>query len=145
MRKKEKIIICTSGGFDPIHPGHIRLFQHAKELGDTHVVILNNDNWLVKKKGRYFMSAEERKEVLEALSCVDKVVITRHPPHPKDMSVCSELAALRPAIFANGGDRTNKNTPEKAMCKKLGIKMVYNVGGKKVQSSSELLRRYHDA
>lgn len=143
MRSRKKVVVCTSGGFDPVHVGHVRMFQHAKRLGDKHVVILNNDNWLFKKKGRVFMSESERKEILETLSSVDRVVLTDHPKDPEDMSVCGALAKIHPHIFANGGDRTSKNTPEKELCKKLGIKMVYNVGGKKAQSSSELLRRYH--
>lgn len=143
MRKKKKII-AVSGGMDPLHIGHLSLLQGAKKLGDELVVILNNDNWLRKKKGRNFMSQQDRKKILQAIRCVDRVIITRHPQNPSDMSVCAELARIRPHIFANGGDRTGKNTPEKELCKKLGIKMAYNVGGQKVQSSSELLRRYHE-
>lgn len=147
MKKKEKkdIVVCTSGGFDPLHVGHLRMFQHAKNFGDTHIVILNNDNWLLKKKGRVFMPERERKEILKTLSSVDRVVLTDHPKDPEDMSVCGALAKIRPHIFANGGDRTSKNTPEKELCRKLGIKVVFNVGGKKVRSSSELLKKYHEA
>ena len=142
MRKKKEIVVCTSGGFDPIHVGHLRMFSAAKKLGDLHIVILNNDNWLLKKKQRCFMTTKERKEILESISSVDKVMITRHPSNPKDMSIVSDLKRIRPRIYANGGDRTVKNTPEKEVCEKLGIKMVFNVGGPKIRSSSELLKDY---
>ena len=141
-QSKERIIVAVSGGWDPIHIGHIRLFQEAKELGDKLVVIINNDNWLLKKKGYVFMPQEERKEVIEAIRGVDEVVLTKHPPDPQDMSVCEELRLLRPDIFANGGDRKKDNVPEAALCNEIGCKMVFNVGkGGKVQSSSWLVER----
>lgn len=141
-KNKKKIIVCTSGGFDPVHIGHVRMFQYAKSLGDVHVVILNNDNWLRKKKGYAFMPERDRKEILESLKWVDKVVLTDHRRDPQDMSVCSVLAKIRPDIFANGGDRTYKNTPEKELCRRFGVRMVYNAGGRKVRSSSEMLRQH---
>lgn len=141
--KKRTIVVAVSGGWDPIHVGHIRLFKEAKKLGDKLVVILNNDNWLMKKKGYVFMPQRERKELIEALGAVDKVILTVHPPNPKDMSVSKELKKLKPDIFANGGDRTTQNTPEKKVCKKIGCKMVYGIGrGGKVQSSSWLLNAF---
>ena len=79
MIDKKPIVVAVSGGFDPIHPGHIRMFKEAKALGDKLVVILNNDNWLQKKKKFNFMSEKERKEVISALRDVDDVMITRHP------------------------------------------------------------------
>lgn len=140
---KKPIIVSVSGGFDPIHAGHVRLFCEAKKLGDKLVVILNNDNWLKKKKRIIFMPERERKEVIEALRCVDRVVLTSHPRSPKDMSVCGELKKIRPDVFANGGDRTYKNIPEIEVCKKVGCKMVFGVGrGGKIQSSSWLLENY---
>ena len=127
---------------DPVHIGHIRLFQAAKKLGDKLIVILNNDNWLMAKKGYVFMSEQERKEILEALTDVDKVILTEHPKNPKDMSVCKELLKVRPAIFANGGDRWDRKslpTAEVKTCQTIGCKMVFNVGkGGKIQSSSWL-------
>ncbi|MDO8474490.1 MAG: HAD-IIB family hydrolase [bacterium] len=142
--KERKItIVSVSGGFDPLHIGHVRLFQEAKKLGDKLVVILNNDNWLKKKKGYAFMPQEERKEIIKALAVVDEVMITNHPINPKDMSVCAELAFLKPHIFANGGDRTLKNIPEVETCEKIGCKMVFSVGqGGKIQSSSWLLEQH---
>lgn len=89
------------------------------------------------------MPAQERKEVLEALKDVDTVVITRHPKNPKDMSVSKELLAIKPDIFANGGDRKLGNIPEVKTCRKIKCKMVFNVGkGGKVQSSSWLLSKH---
>ena len=143
--KKEKIVVVVSGGFDPIHVGHVRMFQEAKRLGDELVVILNNDHWLRKKKGRAFMPDAERKEIIEAIKGVDRVVITKHEQNTNDMSVCVELREIRPHIFVNGGDRKPDGdpVPEVAVCSELGIKMVYNVGyGGKVQSSSWLLDRH---
>jgi D-beta-D-heptose 7-phosphate kinase/D-beta-D-heptose 1-phosphate adenosyltransferase len=135
-------IVAVSGGFDPIHIGHIRLFKEAKKLGDKLTVILNNDNWLEKKKGRVFMPQEERKEIIEALECVDDVIITAHGKNPEDMSVCRELKEILPDIFANGGDRKKDNVPEVELCKQLGIEMAWNVGGEKIRSSSELIKKY---
>jgi len=143
VRIKKKIVVAVSGGFDPVHVGHTRLFKDARALGDKLVVILNNDNWLLKKKGFVFMSEHERKELLEALGVVDRVVLSGHKENPEDMSVALELKKIKPDIFANGGDRTNKNTPEKVICKQLGCRMVFGVGkGGKVQSSSWLLGAY---
>jgi D-beta-D-heptose 7-phosphate kinase/D-beta-D-heptose 1-phosphate adenosyltransferase len=144
VKDKRKLkIVAVSGGFDPIHIGHIRLFKEAKKLGDKLIVILNNDNWLKKKKKIIFMPEKERKEIIEAIRWVDKVVLTNHPRNPKDMSVCNELKKIKPDIFANGGDRTRKNIPEVDVCKKISCKMVFSVGrGGKVQSSSWLLEDY---
>ena len=149
MKKKivqqahHKIVVAVSGGMDPLHVGHVRMFQEAKKLGDELVVILNNDNWLKKKKGYAFMPEHERKEIILALRPVDKVVLTNHKSNPEDMSVCAELKKIRPDIFANGGDRTKKNIPEISVCEAIGCKMIFGVGkGGKVQSSSWLLADY---
>ncbi|MDP2909971.1 MAG: adenylyltransferase/cytidyltransferase family protein [bacterium] len=139
--KKAKIV-AVSGGFDPVHIGHIRLFKTARELGGKLIVILNNDNWLKKKKGSVFMPEEERKEIIEEFRCVHKVILTGHEKNPEDMSVCTELENIKPDIFANGGDRKKNNVPEVEICKKLGIKMAWNVGDEKIRSSSDLLKNY---
>src|SRR3989344_2977431 len=142
-KKQKPIVVAVSGGFDPAHIGHVRLFQKAKKLGDKLVVILNNDNWLLAKKGYVFMPQNERQEILEALACVDEVVLTKHPKNPKDMSVCRELLKIKPQIFANGGDRYPKNIPgpEVKICRKIGCPMIFNVGrGGKIQSSSWLVK-----
>jgi len=149
-KKANKKIVMVSGGFDPVHIGHVRMYVEAKKLGDELVLYLNNDNWLRAKKGFVFMPEQERKEILEALEAVDRVIISDHEENPKDMSVCSGLMKIKPHIFANGGDRDEKdaNDPnsslykEREIHKKLGIKMVYNVGqGGKVQSSSDLVKK----
>ena len=143
MAKKKKLIVAVSGGFDPVHIGHIRLFEEARRLGDELVVILNNDNWLRKKKGYVFMPEKERKEVIKALRPVDRVVLTSHPKNAKDMSVSKELRRVRPDIFANGGDRKKHNVPEVAACREIRCAMVFGIGkGGKIQSSSWLLRSY---
>lgn len=143
FRYKKPIVVAVSGGFDPIHPGHIRMLAEAKKLGDKLIVILNNDNWLLQKKGVVFMNEAERKEVIEALRPVDEVILTAHEKGSTDMSVCRELEILKPDIFANGGDRNLGNIPEAEICKQIGCKMIFNVGhGGKVESSSWLLKRY---
>lgn len=143
IENKKPIIVAVSGGFDPIHIGHIRLLREAKKLGDKLIVILNNDNWLKKKKGYVFISENERKEILESIIYVDEVVITSHAQDPDDMSVSKELEIIRPDIFANGGDRHSTNVPEVDICQKIGCKMAFNIGaGGKVQSSSWLLEKF---
>src|SRR3989344_3927018 len=122
-------VVMVSGGFDPLHIGHIRLFKDAKKLGDRLVVVLNNDHWIRRKKGVEFMTDKERKEIIEAVAEVDKVILTGHEENTTDMSVCRELAKLRPDILANGGDRNEKDAknPESSLykeiklCRKLGI------------------------
>ena len=142
-KKSKKKIVMISGGFDPIHIGHVRYIQEAKKLGDHLVLVLNNDNWLRMKKGKEFMGEEERKEILEAIKGVDSVVISGHIQNTKDKSVCEEIKKIKPHIFANGGDRFADDIPEFKLCNELGIKMVFNVGhGGKVRSSSELVKEY---
>ena len=139
----KKIVVAVSGGFDPIHIGHVRMFHEAKKLGDELVVILNNDNWFDVKGRQVFMPGRQRKEVIEALKAVDRVILTKHKKGTKDISVCRELEKLKPNIFANGGDRFKNNIPEVALCNKIGCKMIFNVGqGGKIQSSSWLLEKY---
>lgn len=137
---KKPRVVAVSGGFDPLHIGHVRMFEEARKLGDKLAVIINNDNWLRMKKGFTFMPQRERAEIIRSLPFVDKVVFTDHKKGDTDKSVCRTLARVRPDIFANGGDRVSKNVPEVALCKELGIKMIFNVGaGGKVQSSSWMI------
>ncbi len=141
--KKPKILVAVSGGFDPLHIGHVRLFGHAKELGDELVVILNNDNWLKKKKKHIFMPENERAAIIEALEVVDGVVLTDHKENPDDMSANSTLRKVKPDIFANGGDRKMDNIPEIKVCEEIGCEVVFGVGRDgKSQSSSWLLEDY---
>lgn len=135
--------VAVSGGFDPLHIGHVRMFKKARRYGDKLVVILNNDNWLKNKKGFAFMPEKERKEIIESFPFVDKVVLTDHTPNDPDRSVVRTLRKIKPAIFANGGDRKPDGdpVPEVEFCKQAGIKLVYNVGeGGKVQSSSWMIK-----
>lgn len=141
---KRSRVVAISGGFDPIHIGHVRMIQAAAKLGDELVVILNNDHWLRTKKGFAFMPEHERKEIIEAIAGVSRVIVTNHTPGEADRSVCRALRNIKPHIFANGGDRKPDGdpVPEVALCKELGIKVRYNIGkGGKVQSSSDLVAR----
>ena len=107
------------------------------------IVVINNDNWLRIKKGKEFMPAVDRKEIIEELKCVDEVIISSHIKNTKDMSVCKEITKIKPDIFANGGDRFADNIPEFKLCNDLVIKMVFNVGkGGKIRSSSDMLKNY---
>ena len=135
-------VSIVSGGFDPIHVGHIELFEKARELSDELWVILNTDEFLANKKGKPFMPFEERRKILKSLSVVDVVV----PCVDKDQTVCKTLKKLKKTtaitdtelFFCNGGDRTSgKNTPEHKLCEEIGIKTVYGLGDK-IQSSSWL-------
>ena len=138
---RSPVWVAVSGGFDPLHIGHVRLFKAAKKLGDRLVVILNNDKWLKLKKGFVFMPQKERAELVKSFPFVDRVVLTDHRGDDTDMSVARTLKKLKPAIFANGGDRGQRNTPEDDVCKELGIERKYGVGhGGKIQSSSWMTR-----
>ncbi len=150
-KRRKKIVVAVSGGFDPIHIGHVRYFEEAKKLGDELVVILNNDNWLKQKKGFVFMPQKERLEIIKSIKYVDRVIFTKHSSCSKDMSICRELESLKPDIFAKGGDRAKKDAdtassslhPEQILCRKLGIKIAFNTGrGGKIQSSSWLVKNF---
>ncbi len=133
----KEIIVAVSGGFDPVHIGHIRYFEEARKLGDKLLVILNDDEWLLKKKGYVFMPLEERIEVLRALRFVDEIVVRDPAP---DMSITHMLEKIEVHIFAKGGDRTLENIPEAEVCVRRGISMQFGVGGSdKPQSSSWLV------
>jgi len=133
--KRNKTLVAVSGGFDPIHVGHVRMIQAASALGDV-IVIANSDEWLIRKKGYSFMPFEERAEIIESLRGVIAVV----KADDSDDTVCASLREIKPDIFANGGDRKAGNTPEGDLCAELGISMAWNVGGEKIQSSSWLVK-----
>ena len=138
MNKTECVVV--SGGFDPIHIGHLRMFKEASELASKLIVIVNNDNFLTEKKGYVFMPIEERLEIIEWFGVVDMVVESID----KDLTVCETLQWLAKEenvkIFANGGDRNNTDAiPEADVCRKNKIAMKFNVGGGKIQSSSSLI------
>lgn len=128
--------VCVSGYFTALHKGHIRLFEEAKLLGDALIVIVNNSEQQKKKKGRLIQKAEDIKYIISKLSMVDSVIISIDT----DKTVCKTLEKIHPHIFANGGDRTKGNVPEAKICKKLHITMKYNVGGTKINSSTNILK-----
>ncbi len=117
--------VAISGGFDPLTIGHMRYIEAASHLADRLIVIVNTDEFLLKKKNYIFMPFQERVEILNGIIYINKVL----PCIDKDNTVCRSLDRLRPDIFAKGGDRTEDNIPEKDICNKLGIKVVYGVGG----------------
>ena len=132
MKKK---FIAVSGGFDPIHVGHVRMIKAAAKYGHV-VVIANSDEWLRRKKGYVFMPWRERAEILDSI----KGVVAVYQGIDDDDTVCQNLKSIRPDYFANGGDRKFNNTPEMAVCEELGIEMLWEVGGGKIQSSSDLVK-----
>jgi len=140
LKLRKPVVVATGGGFDPLHEGHIRLFKEAKKLGDLLVIMLNSDDQLKKKKGQpFYPSQDERKEIIESIRYVDKVIIDPG----KDVTCEEALKLVKPDILAKGGDRVEGAMPEIELrtCKDLGIKLIYNVGGAKVQSSSWLIKR----
>jgi len=132
---RERPLIAVSGGFDPVHIGHIRMIQDASRYGDV-MVIINSDDWLMRKKGYVFMSYKERAEIMGNIKGV--TIVTQ--VDDSDGTVCEALKRHKPDAFANGGDRKEKNTPEMDVCEELGIQMMWAVGGNnKPQSSSWLV------
>jgi cytidyltransferase-like protein len=136
-------IILVSGGFDPLHSGHIAYFKSAKALGDHLVVALNSDEWLVNKKGKYFMPFEERKVIIENLSCVDSVIDFEDDHLGSATNALIKVKELYPndnISFANGGDRNKGNIPEMSVD---GIDFIFSVGGDdKKNSSSWILKKW---
>jgi D-beta-D-heptose 7-phosphate kinase/D-beta-D-heptose 1-phosphate adenosyltransferase len=133
---QKKKTVAISGGFDPIHIGHIRMIRDSANHGEV-IVILNTDEWLRRKKGYCFMPFDQRKEIIESIKGVKSVVSAIDD----DGTVCKSLESIEPDFFANGGDRINTNTPEIQICKKYGIELLWNIGGNKIQSSSELVEK----
>jgi D-beta-D-heptose 7-phosphate kinase/D-beta-D-heptose 1-phosphate adenosyltransferase len=131
MSKKK---VCVSGGFDPVHVGHLRMMQEAQQYGEV-TVIVNSDEWLMRKKGYIFMPFRERREIIDGFECVSATTAAED----SDNTVCEALRTIKPDYFANGGDRKTNNTPEMDVCRELGIEMLWSVGGGKVQSSSALV------
>lgn len=139
--KSNRRIVITSGYFNPLHIGHINLIREAKKLGDFLVVIVNNDQQVKIKGSVPFMPEQERIEIIKALRYADDVVLSVD----KDETVIESLKMIDKKYpgklcFAKGGDRNIDNIPEKQVCEELGIKIINNVGGDKIQSSSWLLK-----
>jgi|TARA_E500000331_G_scaffold39478_1_gene32769 cytidyltransferase-like protein len=139
--EEEKVpTVMVSGGFDPVHAGHIRMIRDAAKYGDV-IIIANSDDWLFRKKGFVFMEYERRVEILNAI----KGVILVDSVDDTDGTVCKAIRRLRPTYFANGGDRGRSNTPEQSVCEELDIKLLWGVGGiEKLQSSSDLAKKARD-
>ena len=133
MSVKNKIRVAVSGYFDPIHIGHLEYLRMAKELGDSLVVIVNNNYQCKLKKGKHFIDENDRVEIVKALRFVDEVFLSVD----KDRTVCKSLEEIKPDVFANGGDRATSEVPETTVCKKFNIKMVDGLGDK-IRSSSFL-------
>jgi D-beta-D-heptose 7-phosphate kinase/D-beta-D-heptose 1-phosphate adenosyltransferase len=132
-----KAMIAVSGGFDPVHIGHVRMIRDAARYGDV-MVIINSDEWLMRKKGYVFMPYEERAEIMGNIKGVTIVTAV----DDSDGTVCKALERHCPDAFANGGDRKTKNTPEMDVCEELGIQMMWAIGGNnKPQSSSWLVNK----
>ena len=140
--KWSKNVIILSGGFDPVHIGHMRMFREAANLGANVIVGLNSDNWLCRKKGKPFMKWEERAEILECCKFVNQVL-----PMNDDDDTASDIIEQVHKLFknkdyniyfANGGDRKRGNVPELDICKELDVVMLWGIGGGKIQSSSWL-------
>ena len=136
-------IVVVSGGFDPIHSGHIAYFKSAKSAGDKLVVALNSDTWLINKKGNFFMPFKERKEIIENLSVVDKVISFEDDDYGSAINALKKVKEMYPKdniIFANGGDRNKENIPE--MSEK-DVDFLFAVGGDdKKNSSSWILKKW---
>lgn len=130
-------IVATSGGFDPIHPGHISSLQASAEFGDVVVAIVNGDAFLRAKKGKPFQDLETRCLIVSAVRGVDYVVPFEIDADP---TVREALRRLRPDVFTKGGDRADARTiPEWDVCQELGIEVVTGVGADKRWSSSWFL------
>lgn len=137
---EERSTVMVSGGFDPVHAGHIRMIRAAAQFGEV-IIVANSDEWLYRKKGFVFMEWERRVEILNAI----KGVILVDSVDDDDGTVCEAIRRLKPTFFANGGDRGRSNTPEQSVCGELGIKLLWGIGGEeKLASSSDLAKKVRD-
>ena len=141
----EKTLVLVSGGFDPLHSGHIAFFKAAKELGTLGVAV-NSDDWLIRKKGKYFMNVAERMSKIKELKCVDVAIEFNDKDDTANDAIWMALEIYDKVIFCNGGDRTRGTTPE---MEKYGdnprVSFVFGVGGEdKKNSSSWILNRWNE-
>ena len=141
------MIVIVTGGFDPLHSGHIEYFKSAKKLGDKLIVGVNSDEWLSRKKGRSFMSVTERAAIIQSLEVVDEVHpftsdIDEDNSCTKFLENMCELYPQTKIIFANGGDRSSDNIPEMS-CQSSNLYFQFGVGGEdKKNSSSWILKEW---
>ena len=133
----EEKIVCVSGYFDPIHVGHLEYFKFSKKIGTKLMVIVNNDNQAILKKGKAFMPCDERMKIIEEFKCVDYVVKSIDT----DRTVCETLRNIepKPHFFCNGGDQNNNTIPEGPVCAERNIELRDGFGDK-IQSSSWLIK-----
>lgn len=131
--------VAISGGFDPLHIGHIDHIKKAKNLGDYLIVIVQSDENLIRKKGYYFMPYSERAEIIRSLKYVDEVVMNID----NDIISAETLKMIKPDIYAKGGDRLPNNMPKKEIeiCNKIGCKIIYGIGDQ-LNSSSLLVDKF---
>ena len=136
-------VVATSGGFDPIHPGHISCIIDSKKFGDTLVVIVNGDHFLSAKKGRPFQNLETRSLIVSGIAGVDYVVPFEIKDDP---TVNKALEAIKPNVFTKGGDRVDKvSLPEWETCQKHDIEIIFGIGEDKQWSSSWFLKEWDEA
>jgi len=145
MKKKYDFAI-VSGGFDPVHVGHLRMFLDAKKIANKVILLLNNDEWLIKKKGKPFMNQNQRKEILEEFTSISEVLI-QSSSEPSSSKAIEEFVSKNPnksICYCNGGDRSSiKNIRESEICNKLGVNLEFGIGGEnKIESSSNLTKNY---
>ena len=139
-------IILISGGFDPIHSGHIKLINDANKYGDV-IVLLNSDEWLRNKKGKEFLSFDERKIIMKNIKGVIDVIEFEDSDKTCIDGIKKAKSLYKNNIikFANGGDRNNETTPEKEFCDKNDIETLFGIGGNdKSNSSSWILKKWKE-
>ena len=144
--KIKKNIVLVSGGFDPIHSGHIKLIKEASNYGDI-IVLLNSDDWLRKKKGKEFLSFDERKIILNSIKNVIDVVSCGNEDKTciDGIKLAISKYSKNKIFFANGGDRNDNTTPEIIFCDQNNIETLWGIGGnKKSNSSSWILKKWSE-
>lgn len=140
LRPSLGIIVCTSGGYDPIHPGHLSCILESRKYGDTVVVIVNGDTFLKNKKGKPFMDLKTRVEIMSYINGIDYIIPFEVE---NDQTVIQALKRIRPHVFTKGGDRIDETSiPEWATCVEHNIKVISGVGYDKLWSSSDFLKSW---
>ena len=146
MQKKYNYALI-SGGFDPVHIGHLAMIKDAKKIADKVIVLLNSDNWLVRKKGKPFMIETQRAQILEEFQSISEVIIQKNDDDDSSNNAIIDfhkMHASKSICYCNGGDRSHeKKIREADVCKDLDIDLVFGIGGvHKLESSSNLTKNY---